>query len=135
MRRIWLFSANKITSESVSKQWIQLKLNTSLWQKLDTLNSIKHFFVTINPKASTDLLDTTQFYLLKLISNYFIIPYFYLTNLDLHMFVHDLKSCWTYNFLAMKRHSHWDIYHCNIGENVSIKNCWSVTIASTSAGS
>ena len=39
LRRIWLFSANKIkSSESVSKQPTQLivKLNPSLRQKLDT---------------------------------------------------------------------------------------------------
>ena len=39
-RRIWLFSANKITSfESVSKHPTQLivKLNSSSWQKLGTI--------------------------------------------------------------------------------------------------
>ena len=39
LRRIWLFSANKIkTSESFSKKstWLKLELNSSLWQKLDT---------------------------------------------------------------------------------------------------
>ena len=45
LRTIWLFSA----SESVSKQSTQLKLklNSSLQLKLDTLASIKHFFVKV----------------------------------------------------------------------------------------
>ena len=48
LRRIWLFSANKIkSSESVSKQPTQLiiELNSSLPQKFDTLNST--YFLSI----------------------------------------------------------------------------------------
>ena len=45
LKRIWLFSANKIkSSESFSKQPTQLivELNSSLQQKLGTLESLKH---------------------------------------------------------------------------------------------
>ena len=48
LRRIWLFSSNKIkSSESVSKQPTQLiiELNSSLPQKFDTLNST--YFLSI----------------------------------------------------------------------------------------
>lgn len=46
LRRIWLLSANKIkSSQSVSKQPTQIivELNSSLWQKLGTLDSLSHF--------------------------------------------------------------------------------------------
>ena len=60
LRRIWLFSANKIkSSESVSKQPSQLivELNSSLWQKLGTLvPKIKKSVKSLNNMSSDEIL-------------------------------------------------------------------------------
>ena len=65
LRRIWLFSANKInSSESVSKQPSQLivELNSSLWQKLGTLvPKIKKSVKSVNNMSSDEIFSKNIF--------------------------------------------------------------------------